>query len=346
MKRNVLFLAEELRVGGAETYFYTLENKIDRAKINFYSMAVEGKEKGRLHFPNLYTHYSFSYLDRYKKVSRLCQQNNISVIHVNSLRLAFIAAAIKRKYKVKVIYTRHNITILEKISQRLYALFLNHGVDIVNVICKEERRYLERLGVDKDKIRVIYNGVLIEKFPFSEMKPDIDILKIGILARLDKVKNHILFIDIAKKIHEVYPNTQFYIGGDGPEKKKVQHYIREKGCCEFVKMCGYVDAYDFLSKMDYSMLVSQREVLPISIIEAMAVGCIVIAKNVGGVSELVDDSTGYLIQGEAIDSYLNAFGQSVVSENENDKRMAARNKVEHFFSLDRILNQIQDMYME
>lgn len=42
---NVLFLAEELRVGGAETYFYSLENNINRNDFNFYCMAVDGEQK-------------------------------------------------------------------------------------------------------------------------------------------------------------------------------------------------------------------------------------------------------------------------------------------------------------
>lgn len=346
MKKNILFLAEELRVGGAETYFYTLENKIDRDKVNFYSMAVDGKQRIKLLFPHLYIPYGFSFLDRYRKVCKVCKEKDISVIHVNSLRLAFIAAAIKGKYQIKLIYTRHNITILEKISHRLYALFLNHSIDIVNVICRVEETYLVKIGVDKEKIRVIYNGVSIEKFPFCKAGQNRELINVGILARLDKVKNHILFIDIARKIHERYSNTRFYIGGEGPELEEIQLYIKKKRCGEFIKMCGYVDAYDFLSNMHYSMLVSQREVLPISIIEAMAVGCIVIAKDVGGVGELVDESTGYLIQGENIESYLNAFERSITLENENDKLTAARKKVERLFSLDRTLNQIQNMYLE
>ena len=119
---NVLFLAEELRVGGAETYFYSLENNINRNDFNFYCMAVDGEQKSKLLYPQNYYSYSFSVLDRYKKVVDICKLKKIDVIHVNSLRLAFVAAAVKKIIKkLRVIYTRHNITALEKKSKKIYS---------------------------------------------------------------------------------------------------------------------------------------------------------------------------------------------------------------------------------
>lgn len=342
-KINVLFLAEELRVGGAETYFYSLENNIDRNLFNFYTMAVDGDGKSNICCPENFESYSFSIYDRFKKSKAICKEKNIDIIHVNSLRLAFVASLIKRTQNVKIIYTKHNITALEKLSKKIYATFLNSNIDIVNVICEKERSYLEKIGVKKKLLTVVYNGIQIENFKFCLNRRDEKFINIGILARVDKVKNHRLFLSIAEEIHENHPEIRFFIGGDGPDKSATEEIITRKKMEDYVEMSGYVKASEFLGKMDYSMLVSQREVFPMSIIEAMACGTIVISKNLGGIGELVNENSGYLIEGENVYDYVEAIEKSICRD-ETNKKIFARKKVEKYYTIQKMTTDIEEMY--
>lgn len=342
-KINVLFLAEELRIGGAETYFYSLENNIDRKKYNFYSMAVDGSEKRKLSHPEKYYEYTFSFLDRYKKAKAVCKEKKIEIIHVNSLRLAFVAALLKKTENIKVIYTKHNETVLEKFCPRLYAMFLNKSIDKVNVICEAERNALEKAGVKRQLLTVVYNGIAIDDFPFTPEKKNINHFNIGILARVDKVKNHRIFLQIAENLHVLRPETKFYIGGDGPDKSEIEKIISEKNMKSYVYMEGFVNASDFLSRMDIIMLISQREVFPMSIIEAMSAGVTVVSKNLGGISELVNDSTGYLIEGENVSDYVNVLIKSMDSD-ETEKKRNARKRVEELFTIKKMVTDIEAMY--
>lgn len=342
---NVLFLAEELRVGGAETYFYSLENNINRNDFNFYCMAVDGEQKSKLLYPQNYYSYSFSVLDRYKKVVDICKLKKIDVIHVNSLRLAFVAAAVKRKIKkLRVIYTRHNITALEKKSKKIYSRFLNKSIDCINAICYAEKKYLISIGVNENKIKVIYNGINTDKFEYLPRQNKDKKIYIGILARVDKVKNHRLFLQIAKLIHNQYPETYFYIGGDGPDFDNIKQIIVDFDMSAYVEMCGYVNAKEFLPKLDFIYLVSEREVFPISLIEAMATGVIVISKNLGGIKELTD-GTGYLVDGDNPKDYLTAFENAIECETLEQKRILARKKAEDLFSIKNMVSQIENMYL-
>ena len=346
---NVLFLAEELRIGGAETYFYLIENRIDRSKINFYSMAVNGSEYNRLTQPKKYFEYSFSPINRLNKIYQVCKKKHINVIHANSLQLAVIASIIKKigNKNITIIYTKHNLTRLEKMNKKMYVNFLNKNIDLVNVICIKEKNELIKWGVKEEKIKVIYNGINIDEFPYKPHVKSIDNkIKIGILARLDKVKNHTLFLSIAKKLHTMFPNTEYYIGGDGEEKSDLLNIVKNEKMDDYVHFCGYVKANSFLQKIDYLLLVSKREVLPISIIEAMASGVIVVSKEVGGVNELIDSSIGYLVKGENEKDYLKAFSDSFSSNNENEKTYLARKKVEKMFSINTTLSEIENLYLE
>lgn len=342
---KVLFLAEELRVGGAETYFYSLENNIDRTIIDFYSMAVDGKCRNKISHIEKFYAYSFSFINRIKRINKVCRDSHIDIIHVNSLRLAFAASAIKRKRDIKIIYTKHNITALEKISVKLYSAFLNKNIDIVNVICETEKDYLERIGVDNKRLKVVYNGIQISDFPLYYPRRVKKIVNIGILARVDKVKNHELFLNIAWRIHKDFDYIHFYIGGDGPNKKNIENIINKKCMNHYVHLLGYVKASEFLAKMDYTMLVSKREVFPMSIIEAMASGTIVISKNIGGISELIDEQTGYLISGDNVDDYVQAIKDSL-AQDECKKIIAARKKVEEHFTIQKMISDIQELYLQ
>ena len=342
-KKRILFLAEELRIGGAESYFYSIENNVNRNKYDFYCMAVNGKQYDRLSSPSNYYEYSFSFIDRFKKAFAICETKNIEVIHCNSLRLAIIASAIKKRLNVKVIYTKHNLTFLEKISKRAYARLLNKHIDVVNVICNTEKNQLIKEGVEKQRIEVIYNGVRLEDYSFVENVSH-NALRVGILARLSKEKNHGLFLDIAEILHQKVPNAVFMIGGDGPEKEKIAKEITRRGMTEYVEMCGYVKASDFLSQIDFSMLVSEREAFPISIIEAMSVGAIVVARDVGGIRELIDPNVGYLIEGNESVDYVNAVLDAIENKDRALMRIRARKKVEQLFTFDQMLYKIEQLY--
>ena len=341
--RNVLFLAEELRYGGAESYFLSIENNIDRSSVNFYSMAVDGKLHERLRYPQNFFAYSFSLFDRYRKAKKLCLEKKIEVVHVNSLRLAFVAAKL-RKIGVKTIYTKHNITILEKISKKIYAIFLNRRIDIVNVISYSEKEYLMKIGVKAEKIVVIHNGIDIKKFTFeSEKNNDDRLIKCCMLARISPEKNHGLFIDIAEIITKANNRVRFYIAGDGPDREKIGSLIKEKGLEDYFEMPGFVESSVFLKEMDYMFLLSHREVLPMSIIEGMASGVIVISKKVGAVDELIDENCGYIIEGDNATDYYNAFLNSI-QKKEKEKRLCARRKAENLFSLELMMEKITSLY--
>lgn len=349
-KINILFLAEELRVGGAESYFYKLENNVDRKKYNFYSMAVNGSQFDKIKYPDYFSFYTFSPFNRVRKIKKACLEHNINVIHANSLKLSFAAVIVKKMLKkkmyIKIMYTKHNITFLEKISKKVFVKFLNKNIDVVNSICNVEKRYLIRNGVIESKVHTIYNGTKISDFKFNSNRIDKFNFSIGILARLSSEKRHDIFINVADILSKNVSNVNFYIGGDGLEKDSITKMISKKRLEDKVYMLGNVNASDFLEKIDYLVLVSDREVLPMSIIEGMASGCIVIARNVGGVQELINEDTGFLVDSDEPSKYAEII-ENLVNNNFNyEMSLNARKYVEKQFSLDTMLLNIEKQYNE
>ena len=346
----VLFLAEELRTGGAETYFYTIEKRIDRDVFSFHSMAVPSGNKGQLAFPEYFTPYTFSVRSRIKNVVDFARENQPSVVHANSLRLCFCAAVARRigNFDFKIVYTKHNITALEKLSKKLFTKFVNNSVDSLIAICETDYDDLCATGVNVNIMHQINNGVDLEQYVFCEhewwnsnedAKPHI-----GILARLSPEKRHDLFIDIADKIHKKYPEVVFSVAGDGPEFEAIKSRIEAKHLEDVIEMLGRVDARDYLKTVDILLLVSDREVMPMSLLEGMASGCVIVSRSVGGVKDIVSSDTGFLVVSDCPDDYLKAIEHVFNDEGINEIALRARKLVESKYALDSSIRSHSEIY--
>lgn len=350
-KPMILFLAEELRTGGAETYFYTLEKRINRDHFSFHSMAVPSGNEDLLAFPEYFTPYAFSSRSRIKAIVDFAKESSPSIVHANSLRLCFCAAVAKKigNYDFKIVYTKHNITALEKISKALFAKFVNDNVDSLIAICGTDRVALSAAGVNENLIHQINNGVDLERYDFCQREwwraGESKKLHIGILARLSPEKRHDLFIDIADIVHQKYPKVSFSIAGDGAEFKSIAAKIKSKHLEKTVEMLGRVNPQEYLKTVDVLLLVSDREVMPMSLLEGMASGCVVVSRAVGGVKDIVSSDTGFLVTSERPADYLRVLDCIFDSQSINEIAFSARELVEQDYALDSSIKSHSDLYM-
>lgn len=349
-KPTVLFLAEELRTGGAETYFYALEKRINRDHFLFHSMAVPSDSERLLAFPEYFTPYTFSLRSRIKTIVDFAKENSPSIVHANSLRLCFCAAVAKKigNYDFKIVYTKHNITALEKMSKTLFAKFVNDNVDTLIAICGTDRAALSVAGVNESLIHQINNGVDLERYDFCQREwwraGESKELHVGILARLSPEKRHDLFIDIADMVHQKYPKVSFSIAGDGVEFKSIETRIKSKHLEKAVKMLGRVDSQEYLKTVDILFLVSDREVMPMSLLEGMASGCVIVSRAVGGVEDIVSSDTGFLVTSDHPADYLRVIDLILDSKSINETAFKARELVEKEYALSSSIRSHSELY--
>jgi glycosyltransferase involved in cell wall biosynthesis len=297
---NVLLLTDKLVTGGAEIYFCKLENYLQQTNLTLYTAACSGdlyeQLRNKEHFTMLRRRNHFYNI---KSLVRKVKSCHIDIIHANSLRMVLYAAAIKKllRSKLKIIYTKHNITMLEGKYSTIFSWIVNKNVDRVITVSEFERNNLLQMGVNLQLITTIHNGVDIEYFPFFR-KEETCIKRVGILARLSDEKNHRLFLKIAYELVKFYPEQfEFFIGGDGPEAASIAQQIEELGLIKHVYCLGNIKYPEqFIREMDVLLLTSFREVFPMVILEAMATGTPVITINQGGIPEaIIDGETGFLI---------------------------------------------------
>ncbi|MGR3777682.1 glycosyltransferase family 4 protein [Bacillus paramycoides] len=345
---NILLMTDKLITGGAESYFCKLENNLQCESFTIYTAAGDGEL-----YQSLARKENFILLSRSNHLRNIyylrkeIYKRKIDIIHANSLRMVLYAFILQKfiKRKIKVVYTKHNVTILEKKIPRVFRYFMNEYVNNIITVSEFEKNNLISIRVAEEKIRTIYNGVDIEKFLFQQKKKE-SVYKIGILARLSKEKNHQLFVKIANVLR-TRKDFLFYIAGDGPEKESIMEQIEKYGLQQSVKMLGNIsEPHEFIGNMDALLLLSFREVFPMVVIEAMATGTPIVSIDVGGINEaIIDGESGVLIP-EYCD-YLFADALKELQGNEekvNDIRVNAREKAEVYFSLTKMVEETKGIY--
>jgi len=295
-------------------------------------------------------------------------------------RLAVAAYNILNRKKIKVVHTFHGHVFSGYFNRFKSHFFvwierlLARVTDVIVAISESQRKELAETYriAPPEKISVI--GLGFDLAPFLNCKErrgelrrslgiDDETLLIGIIGRLVPIKNHKMFFDAAKLFLKDYKTrpVRFIVAGDGELKEELEAYCEALGLSEYTHFCGWVqDAPLIYADLDVLALTSKNEGTPVSIIEAMASSVLVISTNAGGVQDLMGSSNavtlsnGLEVTGRGVlcakgDSRAFAKGLRYLAEldavSRGERLEAARSYVEKAFSNQRLLNDIETLYM-
>ncbi|MEO2162177.1 MAG: glycosyltransferase, partial [bacterium] len=135
--------------------------------------------------------------------------------------------------------------------------------------------------------------------------------------------------------------------GDGPDQASARKAAKNCGVDERVTFLGTRDALpSLLAPADVYALASSEESFGLSALESMACGTPVLACNVGGVSEVVEDGvSGWLVDADDPQAFADTLGRAL-SDREGSRAMgaSARERAESLFARDRIVDQYERVY--
>lgn len=131
-----------------------------------------------------------------------------------------------------------------------------------------------------------------DQLPFKKDK-----FLIGFAGRFNKVKQLPLLVDVANILLNKTNNFRFVLMGDGADKEKMEHLIRETKLQDHFVLTGYIkEPLAYLAHFNAFILPSKREDFSVALLEAGGVGLPCIAFDVGGNKEIIEDGvTGYII---------------------------------------------------
>ena len=240
--------------------------------------------------------------------------------------------------------------------RRLYRPFVTYYIALSHDLA----HYLtDRVGVGRNKVCQIYNGVDAQRFYPADRRQamtgcpfdDSDLWLVGTVGRMQTVKNQTdlarAFIEVLRLVPALRKRLRLVMIGDGSLRQPVQALLEEASCADLAWLPGERgDVPDVLRGLDCFVLPSLAEGVSNTILEAMACGLPVIATDVGGNSELVDDgSTGILVP----PGNVPALAAAIAGLADDGKRAAAmgragRQRVEREFSMAAMVDQYRTLY--
>lgn len=256
-----------------------------------------------------------------KRIRAFLAENKPQVVHTHSSKAGIIARCAARKEKVPIIvHTIHGLAFhrYERpwknfIYTELERRAAEHTDAIVCVADAMAEQACEAGVAAREKFRTIYSGMELE--PFLRRDYDTVGLKeqlaihpeeavVGKIARLAPLKGYEYFIRAIQEILLHVPRCRFVFVGDGPASDRIRRLVRQAGVQNHVVFAGLVPASQipaYISVMDVVVHASLREGLPRVIPQAQLMGKPVVAYNIDGAPEALDDGvTGYLVPPESV----------------------------------------------
>lgn len=239
--------------------------------------------------------------DNWRQIRDAVKTYNIDVINNQSSHDRYTSIFSKWRYgfKAKIVQTRRQMPLSMGGPIQLY--LYNKRTDGVVSVSHEVARALEKLGINKERIKVIHNGTPIEKYEHINHKKTEELrLKFNlspgdfVIGCISRLKNQIQIIEALTKVKE--PVKMIFCGIEATEE--MSQIIDSYDTPHQLFFEGHVEVEDILSYyglFNAKILASTMEGLSQSLLEAMALGVPVTATAFAGNIDLIQDRENGLL---------------------------------------------------
>jgi glycosyltransferase involved in cell wall biosynthesis len=280
-------------------------------------------------------------------------------------------------YRAELVGTRAAIALGEIGLRRPYVVSTVHSSRVRSA---EDREQLRRLTPDMDRliavsrsivaklgdegrldagppVDLIYNGVDLQRYDHQEpcctlrdeygMEPGAQI--VGVVARLEPEKGHPTLLEAWPAVLRAAPDAYLLVIGEGSQREALERQARDLRIAHRVVFTGRRDDVPAVTAaLDVAVLSSYREAQGLSILEALALARPVVASNVGGIPEMIEDGvTGLLVEPHDTDALAQAISRLLVDHPYAD--MLARqghDMVHDRFCIELMVEAVEAIYEE
>lgn len=242
--------------------------------------------------------------DTIKAVRKVLEQLKPDVVHTHQIGALFYTGPAARQAKVPVVvHTEHGKTI-KGMKHALLGWWAARYAQRFYCVSADIQQALSGFMVPDSKMEVLANGIdtaqlaeAVDTIPLRRtwnIPPDAVVL--GTIGRLAYVKRQDLMLQVFARVRKKVPGAVLVLVGDGEERNKLEALAAQLGVIDQVRFTGFqAEPGKFLHIMSAFLLTSESEGMPLSLLEAWAVGVPVATFRVGGLPELIrQGETGYL----------------------------------------------------
>lgn len=219
-----------------------------------------------------------------------------------------------------LINTKHGLGAKSTRKQNILFRLTRHKTGMYVFVSRDaQHAYIQRGLVPESKSMVLHNGVDVESIPKRSHESRTAYLRqnaikgepvlICMVSRLNPLKDHYTLLQASASLKRDRSDWRLIIIGDGPMRSQIENNISALGLEDCVVLVGNKqDAYNLLQCFDIFVLSSHSEGHSIALLEAAAAGLPLVATDVGGNSEIVNDDIGYLVGHEDVNDLAKTLG--------------------------------------
>lgn len=367
---RVLHLTTDSRIAGAEKLLIGIGKEFDSKNFEtfFCTMKARGvlherlEKQGNANF-SLNCRSGYDLPQAMIRLGKIMQNCKVDILHTHLFHACVLGQFVARfNNRVIPIMTKHYSnalylygTPLQRLLDRSSSSWARHIIAISSGV----RKILIDLdGVRQGKITVIHNGIELPSYPLARenalrARNEFSIkeyeIVVGTLGSLHPRKGYRYLIEAMKLVFESKDNIKLMMVGEGVLRTELKHLSEELGIEDKVIFTGYrEDVNNLLSAMDIVVQPSIEEGFGIAILEAMALGKIVIATNVGGIPEIINNGeTGMLVPCANAGALAKAIS-FIIERPDLSKTIAekGRKSVEENFNIVKMVRGYENLYKD
>jgi len=363
---HVTHLARELDARGYETTLVA-----GRVGEGEGSMEYFAEEQGvkPLYIPELQREISAAY-DAFavRRLVQLIRELRPDVLHTHTAKAGAVGRAAALLAGVArppvVVHTFHGHVLRGYFTENRARAFLRieqtlaRASDALIAVSPKVRDDLVKLGVArKGKIAVIRLGldlaqrVVADPSARSDVRAQLgvpeDSFLIGWLGRMTEIKRADDLLAAFAQLRARGLDAHLALVGDGPLRDSLEATARQLGVGDVTRFVGFRQSVgEFYAAFDAVALTSANEGTPVTVIEAQASGLPVVATDVGGVSDVIQDGrSGFLVPAEHIGAIADRLGQ-LAADRDLRLRMGeeGREHVVPRYSVPRLVDDVDRLY--
>ena len=281
-------------------------------------------------------------LSSMRRLHRECKDIQPDVVHSHMMASSVIAWPVTRLLRIPLVTTVHN-------AFEFSAILMALG-DRVIAVSRAVKDSMARRGIPRSRLRVVLNGTIgSARLPYPP-PPPIALAHPAIVSvcGLHPRKGIADLIDAFGIVSALQPQARLYLVGEGPMRSDYEQLASKLGIESSVEFVGSVgDPRAYLKAADIFVLASRSDPAPLVLSEAREAGCAIVATNVDGIPELLDDgAAGILVEPRQPQAIANALLGLLANPEELQKYKARSIENLASFSVGRVAANTIDIYRE
>ena len=354
---KIIQIMPEFGLAGAETMCENLSYELIKQGVDvivislyeYHSAITERMEKNGI---------KILYLDKkpgldfsmIRKMIKIFNSEKPDVIHTHRYVMQYaIPAAIIARIKHRV-HTMHSVATKENsnLARKINSLFYRFA-HVIPVALSEEvqKTIVDEYHIKPENIPVVLNGVDLRKCIIKSNYSINGKIKILHIGRFAIEKNHKVLVESIADLSERGYDIELYLYGQGELEASIKELVKSIHKENNIYFCGLTDdIYSIMPKCDMFVLPSIYEGVPMTLIEAMGTGMPILASNVGGIPDMIENEESGLLCEPTVDGVVRGLERLI--ESEEDRKRYGENAIisSEKFSADKMAKDYYEIYVK